>query len=123
MKNFLELLATNLSIGIDLVVVPVVSGTVEVVVNGNCIYNTVMQHSTDFHYSVPVLEPIEITVFHTGVTLPSLKFDEWESRPIHGQDTMGVWRFTTNGLPFYQWRHHATAQGWLLEPTSKFVSN
>jgi hypothetical protein len=123
MKNFLELLATNLSIGIDMTVVPVVSGTVEVVVNGQCIYNDLMQRTTDFHYSVPVLEPIEITVFHTGVTVLSLRFDDWESRPIHGSDAMGVWRFTTNGLPFYQWRHHATAQGWLLKPTSKFVSD
>ena len=123
MKNFLELLATNLSIGIDLTVVPVVSGTVEVVVNGQCIYSDTMQRTTDFHYSVPVLEPIEITVFHTGVTVLSLCFDGWESRPVHGQDAMGVWRFITNGLPFYQWRHHATAQGWLLEPTSKFVSD
>jgi len=123
MKNFLELLATNLSVDINFAVVPATPSQTEVVINGNCIYNTVMQHSTDFHYSVPLLEPIEITIFHNGVTLPSLKFDEWESRPVHGSDAMGVWRFTTNGLPFYQWQHHATAQGWLLEPTSEFVSD
>jgi hypothetical protein len=123
MKNFLELLATNLSVDIDLAVVPATPGQTEVVINGNCIYNAVMQHSTDFHYSVPLLESIEITIFHNSVTLPSLKFDGWESRPVHGQDVMGVWRFTTNGLPFYQWQHHATAQGWLLEPTGKVVSN
>jgi len=121
MKNFLELLATNLAVDIELVVVPVAPGTVEVVVNGQCIYNGVMQRTTNFYYSVPVLEPIEITVFHAGVTVLNLCFDDWESRPVHGSDAMGVWRFTTNGLPFYQWRHHATAQGWLLEPTSKFV--
>ena len=123
MKNFSELLATNFAVGIDLVVVPVAPGTVEVAVNGQCIYNGVMQRTTNFHYSVPVLEPIEITVFHAGVTVLSLCFDDWESRPVHGSDAMGVWRFTTNGLPFYQWQHHATAQGWLLEPTSKFVSD
>lgn len=123
MKNFLELLATNLAIDIDLVVVPVVSGTVEVVVNGQRIYNGVMQRTTDFHYSVPVLEPIEITVFHAGITVLSLCFDGWESRPVHGRDAKGVWRFTTDGFPFYQWQHHATAQGWLLEPTGKFVSD
>jgi hypothetical protein len=123
MKNFLDLLATNFSVNIDVIVAPVTLGSVEVIINNNCIYNDIMQRTTDFHYSVPLLEPIEITVFHTGTTVPSLKFDGWESRPIHGQDTMGVWRFTTNGLPFYQWRHHATAQGWLLEPTSKFVSD
>jgi len=123
MKNFSELLATNLSVDIDLSLAPVAPGPVELVINGKCIYNGVMQRTTDFHYSVPVLEPIEITVFHSGVTVLSLCFDDWESRPVHGQDAMGVWRFTSNGLPFYQWRHHATAQGWLLEPASKFVSD
>jgi hypothetical protein len=123
MKNFLELLATNLSVDIDLVVVPMTLGSTQVVINGNCIYDLDMQHSTDFHYSVPLLEPIEITVFHTGATVPSLKFDRWESRPTHGQEATGMWKFTTDGLPFYQWQHHATAQGWLLEPTGKFVSD
>ena len=123
MKNFLELLATNLSVDIDLVVVPTATGPTQVVINGTCIYNSPMQHSTDFHYSVPLLEPIEITVRHSGATVPSLKFDEWESRPVHGQDEIGMWRFTTDGLPFYQWWHHANAQGWLLEPTRKFVSD
>jgi hypothetical protein len=116
MKNFSELLATNLAVDIDLNIFPLVSSPVEVVVNSQCIYNTVMQHRTPFHYSVPVLEPIEIIVFHSGITVLSLCFDGWESRPVHGSDAMGVWRFTTNGLPFYQWWHHATAQGWLLTP-------
>ena len=123
MKNFLELLATNLSVDIDLVVVPTTPGLTEVMINGKCIYDSIMQHSTDFHYTVPLLEPIEINVLHNGATVPSLKFDGWESRPVHCQDVMGMWRFTTNGLPFYQWQHHATAQGWLLEPTNKFVSD
>ena len=123
MKNFLELLATNLSVDIDLVVVPTTPGLTEVMINGKCIYDSIMQHSTDFHYTVPLLEPIEINVFHNGATVPSLKFDGWESRPVHGQDAIGVWKFTTDGLPFYQWWHHANAQGWLLEPTSKFVSD
>lgn len=123
MKNFLELLATDLSVDIDLVVVPAAAGPAQVVINSKCIYNSRMQHSADFHYSVPLLEPIEITVRHTGASVPSLKFDGWEIRPMHGQDAIGVWQFTTDGLPFYQWRHHATAQGWLLEPTNEFVSN
>ena len=117
MKNFLELLATNLSVDIDLTIVPTSLRSIEVVINNQRIYNNVMQHSTDFHYIVPLLNPIEITVSHVGATVPSLKFDGWESRPVHGQDDTGVWRFTTDGLPFYQWRHHATAQGWLLLPT------
>jgi hypothetical protein len=123
MKNFSELLATELSIDIDMTVVPIAPSTVEVVINGQCLYTGLMQQRTDFHCSVPLLEPVEITVFHSGATVLSSCFDEWESRPVHGQDTMGVWRFTTGNLPFYQWCHHATAQGWLLEPTSKFVSD
>jgi hypothetical protein len=121
MKNFSELLATDLAVNIDMTVVPIAPGTVEVVINGQCVYIGLMQQRTDFHYPVPLLEPIEITVFHSGATVLSLCFDEWESRPVHGQDTMGVWRFTTGNLPFYQWWHHATSQGWLLEPASKFV--
>ncbi len=123
MKNFLELLATNLSVDIDLVVTPTATVPTQVMINGTCIYDSRMKRTTDFHYSVPLLEPIEITVRHSGATVPSLKFDGWESRPVHGQEAIGVWRFTTNGLPFYQWQHNATAQGWLLEPTSKFVGN
>jgi len=123
MKNFLELLATNLSVDIDLTVAPTTAGPTQVVINGKCIYNSDMQHSTDFHYFVPLLEPIEITVVHAGATVPSLKFDGWESRPTHGQEATDVWKFTTDGLSFYQWQHHATAQGWLLEPTGKFVSD
>lgn len=117
MKNFSELLATNLSVDIDMTVVPTAQESLQVIINGRCIYNNVMQHSTDFHYTVPLLEPIEIVVTHSGATVSSLKFDGWESRPVHGQDFTGMWRFTTDGLPFYQWRHHATAQGWLLLPT------
>ena len=116
MKNFLDLLATNFSVNIDAIVAPVALGSVEVIINNNCIYNGIMQRNTDFHYSVPLLEPIEITVFHAGATVLSLCFDEWDVRPIHGKDLIGVWRFTTDGLPFYQWRHHATSQGWLLTP-------
>ena len=116
MKNFLELLATNLSVDIDLVVTPTATVPTQVMINGTCIYDSRMKRTTDFHYSVPLLEPIEITVRHSGATVPSLKFDGWESRPVHGQDATGVWRFTTDGLSFYQWQHHATAQGWLLTP-------
>jgi hypothetical protein len=123
MKNFSELLATNLAVDIDLTVVPVAPGPVEVVINGKCVYHGVMQRSTKFHYPVPVLEPIEITVFHSGATVTSLCFDGWESRPQHGSDAMGVWRFTSDSIPFYQWKHHATGQGWLLKPTSEVVGN
>lgn len=117
MKNFLELLATNLAVDIDITVEPTVLGSIQVIINDRCIYDNTMHRNTDLHYTVPLLEPIEIVVTHSGATVSSLKFDGWESRPVHGQDFTGMWRFTTDGLPFYQWQHHATAQGWLLLPT------
>jgi hypothetical protein len=116
MKNFFELLATNLSIDIDIVLVPKQDSPVEVVINGNCIYNAVMKHPTELHYSVLLLDPINISIFHQGVYLESLRFDGWEARPEHAQEVLGIWRFQTT-TPFYQWHHHATAQGWLLTPT------
>lgn len=118
MKTFLDLLATNLAVDIDMAVEPRQPGMVEIVVNGKCIYNNEMKHSTSFHYPVPLLTPIEISIFHHGVDVVSLEFDGWQARPQWGQDSMGVWRFSTDQLAFYQWKHHATAQGWLLMPTS-----
>lgn len=92
---------------------------VEVIVNNQCVYSNEMKHSTTFDYSVPLLTPIEISIFHSGIDVVGLEFDRWQARPTWGQDVMGMWRFSTDQLPFYQWKHHATAQGWLLMPTSK----
>lgn len=118
MKTFLDLLATNFAVDIDMTVCPRHAALVEVIVNGKCIYNNEMKHATEFHYPVPLLTPIDISIFHHGVDVTSLEFDGWQARPQWGQDSMGVWRFSTGQLPFYQWKHHATAQGWLLQPTN-----
>lgn len=115
MKNFSDLLATKFVIHIDLVLEAQSPGPVQVVVNTKVIYDDVMSDSTNLHYAVDLLEPVDITIRHHGAYLKSLQFDGWEARPQHAQEINGVWRFQTL-IPFYQWKHHATAQGWLLTP-------
>lgn len=114
MKNFLELLATNFGIDISMTIVPG-QGDVEVWINGQQIYDHAMVKTTVLKYQIPILQPVEIQVLHTGAYVESLTFDGWESRPQHGQELLGCWQLTTT-VPFYQWKHQATGQGWLLEP-------
>ena len=115
MKNFSDLLATNFVIGIDLVLDAPRSGPVQVVINSDIIYDDTMTNVTTLHHEVDLLAPIDITIRHQGAYLKSLQFDGWEARPQHAQEIDGVWQFQTQ-IPFYQWKHHATAQGWLLQP-------
>jgi hypothetical protein len=115
MKTFLDLLATNFSIDIEMTIVPGLPGVVEVWINGKQIYNHAMQQTTKLKYQIPILQPVEIQVLHSGAYVESLKFDGWESRPEYGQELPGCWQLKTD-VPFYQWKHHATGQGWLLQP-------
>jgi hypothetical protein len=115
MKNFSDLLATKFVICIDLILDSQSSCPVQVVVNTDIIYDNVMTNLTTLHHEVDLLEPVDITIRHQGAYLKSLQFDGWEARPQHAQEINGVWRFQTT-IPFYQWKHHATSQGWLLTP-------
>lgn len=112
MKTFLDLLATNLSVHVDLLVESADPCLVTICVNDQQLRSNDLQ----FAFKIAVLTPIDIRVHHTGAYVKSLKFDGWECRPQYGQETPGLWKFNTNGLPFYQWQHHATGQGWLLNP-------
>ena len=115
MKNFSDLLATNFVICIDLVLDAPGSMPVQVVINTKIIYDDTMANLIKLRHEVDLLEPIDITIRHQGAYLKSLQFDGWEARPQHAQEIDGVWQFQTQ-IPFYQWKHHATAQGWLLQP-------
>lgn len=114
MKNFLDLLATNLGIDITMTVVPG-NGNLEVWINGTQIYNHTMTKSTVLKYQIPLLQPLSIRVLHSGAYVQSLTLDGWEARPQHGEELSGCWQLTTN-VPFYQWKHQVTGQGWLLQP-------
>jgi len=115
MKNFSDLLATKFVICIDLVLDAPQLAPVQVIVNSTIIYDDDINNQINLHHEVDLLEPIDITIHHQGAYLKSLQFDGWESRPQHAQEINGVWRFRTL-TPFYQWKHHATSQGWLLTP-------
>jgi hypothetical protein len=82
MKNFLELLATDLNLTV-----------------------TVNQRS----YHAGLCDILEFDVNDT-VTI-----DDIEILPKYSYlSNHGILKITQ---PFYQWLHHATAQGWLLKPT------
>jgi hypothetical protein len=116
MKTFSDLLATNFSVNIDLVVAPTNVAPVKIFINDNCIYNDEMLRPTEFRYSVPLLSLVNICIEHQGISVTSLKFDGWEIRPAYdGIWENSRWTFKLNE-PVYQWKHRATAQGWLLTP-------
>ena len=116
MNNFLELLATDFTIDIVMVVQPKrTTSAVRIVINDQCIYNGEIQQATRFTHAVPLLAPINMAVFHDDAYVASLKFDDWESRPEYGTEGTGVWSFETH-KPFYHWQHQVTGMGWLLTP-------
>jgi hypothetical protein len=145
MKNFSELLATNLSIDIELVLRPVIDNGaphVEVVIDGKQIYSHVMLKSTVFCVSTLLLNPVDISITMSGkqysveqetaVVIESLKVDGFDLVPRYldqvqyahdqGQGPAGAyigfnghWQLKHES-PFYQWKHTATGQGWLLTP-------
>jgi hypothetical protein len=114
MNNYLDLLDTELSISIEMVLESA-NGHAEVIVNNRVIYAGSVMGTANITHSIPLLEPVHIAVQHSGVYLSSLKLDGWEARPHHAWEVNGVFTLDTK-VAFYQWQHHATAQGWLLTP-------
>lgn len=58
-------------------------------------------------WSVTVPLVITLTAYRT-TTVDGFLIEDWQ-----GETTEHGWRFDTV-VPFYQWKHHATAQGWLF---------
>jgi hypothetical protein len=114
MNNYLDLLDTELSINIEMVLESV-NGHAEVTVNNSVIYAGAVQGTVNITHSIPLLDPVLIQVQHSGVYLSSLKLDDWEARPQNVWEVNGVFTLDTK-IAFYQWQHAATAQGWLLKP-------
>lgn len=114
MNNYLDLLDTDLKINME-IVLESANGHAEVIVNNRVIYAGAVIGTANIAYAVPLLDPVRLQVRHRGVYLASLKFDDWESRPQHAWETNDVFTLDTQ-VPFYQWQHNATAQGWLLKP-------
>lgn len=114
MNNYLDLLDTDLGINIE-IVLESIDGHAQVLVNDTVVYNDSVTGTVNLCHTVPLLQPITLEVQHRGVYLRSLKFDGWEARPQHAWEINNVFCLDTK-VPFYQWQHAATAQGWLLTP-------
>jgi hypothetical protein len=147
MKNFSELLATDYSIDIVLVLVPVLENGAphaKVIINNQVLWNQELKHQVIVTHTVKLLDPIHISVemtnkkysaeHETAVIIESIKIDNFEMIPnfIHLAQYVndaeiktitsylgynGCWTLTQH-LPFYQWQHQVTGQGWLLQPAN-----
>jgi hypothetical protein len=118
MKNFFELLATRPDryINIEISVALRELQTVLITVNGCSVLNYWSDTGTIWQGRVPLTEPMDITVAHQSAYVDSLLIDGWQARPQWGTEHPGLWQFSTQGQPFYQWQHRVTGQGWLLIP-------
>jgi hypothetical protein len=114
MNNYLDLLDTDFKISIEMVLESA-DGHAEVTVNDCVVYAGSVMGTMNITHSIQLLKPVRIAVRHSGVYLTSLKLDGWEARPQHAWEVNSVFTLDTK-VPFYQWQHHAMAQGWLLKP-------
>jgi hypothetical protein len=145
MKNFSELLATDVFVTVTVTIEPIVfNGDPEawIIINGRKVYHNCLSFAMSASTKVPVLDPIEIEIgmsnklyneyAETAVVIKSVCIDDFEIVPNYTHlaqyqnerniDTPtsylgfnGVWRLSTVE-PFYLWHHRVTGQGWLLEP-------
>ena len=147
MNNFLDLLDTDCQITVTLKLRVIHDNGypgVSVRVNDNVIEYLQLTGSVEHQFDIPLLDPIEIEISikdkqyseikETAVLIDSINIDGFEivpqwthlaeyhsERGLQGPTSYlginGSWKLTID-RPFYQWRHHATGQGWLLEPIS-----
>jgi len=147
MNNFLDLLDTDCQINVTLKLGVIHDNGypgVSVRVNDNVIEYLQLTKSVEHQFDIPLLDPIEIEISikdkqyseikETAVLIDSMNIDGFEivpqwthlaeyhsERGLQGPTSYlginGSWKLTID-RPFYQWRHHVTDQGWLLEPIS-----
>jgi hypothetical protein len=147
MKNFSDLLVTDpvIAVAIRLSVIgnngfPGAS----IRVNQDVVEYLQLKKSVDRKFNVPLNDNIEIEIAmidkqysqdrETAIVIESVNIDGFEivpgwthlavydsERGLQGPTSYlginGSWKLSVN-RPFYQWRHHVTGQGWLLEPVS-----
>jgi hypothetical protein len=145
MKNFSELLDTDLRIDIK-ISLSVISDNgyprCKVSVNDLTQYNDSMFESLAVESTVRLLDPIRIVIEMSGknhsreketaIVIDSVTIDGFEilpnwthlaqyenerciDSPTSYLGFNGVWSLQINE-PFYHWRHRITGQGWLLSP-------
>lgn len=146
MNRFSELQAIDQSVSVTIKLTPVCQPhppSVRVTLNGRQLqYAKQLTAPLELTTLVNLLMPIELEIelvgkqYHateeTAVIVDSIAIDGFALIPDHTHLSQyindhnytqptnyigfnGVWRMVINE-PFYRWRHHATGQGWLLEP-------
>jgi len=145
MKNFLDLLAIDAGIDIDIRLAGIVdNGTprCQVKINDTVLLDRLLDTACDIHYRVGLSDSIHIEISMSGkiysaekesaIVIESIKIDGMDLIPrfIHlcrydnDHDADGPTSYLGfNGTwildisePFYRWRHKETGQGWLLDP-------
>jgi hypothetical protein len=147
MNNFSDLLDTkqqlNLTIKLGVITDNGCPG-VSLRVNNDVIEYLQLSSAVGHSFDLSIVDPIEIEISmtdkeysehqETAVLIESINIDGFEivpqwthlaeyhsERGLQGPTSYlginGSWKLTID-RPFYQWRHHITGQGWLLEPIS-----
>jgi len=142
MKNFSDLLATDLHLDLVLIAEPVGRPDVEIWVNQQLIHQGQLSESITVLKQLPLLSEFLISVnlknkvysseSETAVILTKLSVDGFDIIPGFTQLAQyandhafneptsyigfnGEWRLEVT-KPFYQWQHEITSQGWLFQP-------
>lgn len=143
MKNFLELLATDLRLDFKLELEPFHSALdVAVWINGQLVYDDVLTKEFDYSAQLNLSDPIDLRICVQGkdyskdnqsaVLIKSIRIDDFDISPnwtqlaVYNNDHNyteptthlgfnGEWQYNIPE-PFYQWKHKITGQGWLLTP-------
>ena len=142
MKNFSDLLATDLHLDLVLTAEPVGIPDVEIWINQQLIHQEQLLESITISTQLPLLIGLSVSVklknkvysleSETAVVLNKLSIDGFDliprfthlaqynndhdyNKPTSYIGFNGEWKFEVD-RPFYQWRHVNTGQGWLFQP-------
>jgi hypothetical protein len=142
MKNFSDLLATDLQLDLALIVEPVGIPDVEIWIGKQLIHQGPLLYPITVSTQLPLLSGVSVTVklknkvytseSEKAVVLTRLSIDDFDiipqfthlakyvndhafTEPTAYIGFNGEWRLEIN-KPFYQWQHEITSQGWLFQP-------
>jgi hypothetical protein len=141
MSKFLDLLATEKTLDVVLTLRPIGCPQLQVTVNNQVLYHDQLNQSIVLQHSIPLLDPLLVTVAlsdklygqkETAVVIEQFDIDNFSIVPAWTQLAKysndhnyndptnylgfnGSWVLATD-VPFYQWKHIITGQGWLLQP-------
>jgi hypothetical protein len=143
MKNFSDLLATDLYLDLVLMVEPVGNPDAEIWIDHQLIHQGQLSQSITISKQLPLLTKLSVSIklknkiyssdSEIAIVLNKLSVDGFDIIPswthlaqyINDHDYHdptsylgfnGEWKLEIPE-PFYQWRHQITGQGWLLRPS------